>query len=157
VDQPAALPAAPPTPRKRRVGLWVGLAVLAVVLSAGSFLVWRKVVGWFGELAAAPWAVLHEAAEAVQTAEGARGFYRKHPGLAPDFNGEERFVEVSRAWAPKLKTLPPTVPDMWTLLKAGGQMNVTRSNGQTSLAVHYGDVSVLVVLREGELIAMRVE
>jgi hypothetical protein len=159
MDQPLVSPVMPQSmPRHSRRVLWMALPLALVLLAGGGALVFVKVSGWIRNLAVGPWKVLHEAAVALQTPPGARAFYGGHPGLAEHFTTADQFVTVSRGWAPKLATLPDTVPDLWSLVKAGGNLEIqSGSGGQTTFSLRYREVSARLVLRGEQLLDLQVE
>jgi hypothetical protein len=145
-------------PARRRNVIWIvvvgGLLLLAGGVVAGVI----GMAGFVKGMASEPWAQLQEAIDATRTDTGAEAFHRAHPGLADRYPQAAQFVAAARTWRQKVAVLPREVPGLWQVAKARGEMNVSKSNDQTTFTLgHFRGVSARVVTRAGALIDLTID
>ena len=86
----------------------------------------ESAMGFAKDLLKAPWDSLRQVVDQLQTDEGAKGFYLANPGLKDRYPTEGEFQEAAKAWRPKLKPLPPEIPNLME-----GHLNFHKSFGST--------------------------
>lgn len=72
----------------------------------------RSVQGFVGQFIQEDWDDARKVVDQLMTDEGAKALYHSNPGLADAFPNETAFVQAARGWRPKLKPLPPQLPDL---------------------------------------------
>ena len=83
-------------------------------------------MGFAKDLLNAPWDSLRQVVDQLQTDEGTKGFYLANPSLKDRYPTEGEFQEAAKAWRPKLKPLPPEIPNLME-----GHLNFHKSFGST--------------------------
>jgi hypothetical protein len=145
-------------PGSRRKVIWIVVVGGVLLLGGGVVAGVVGMAGFVKGMASEPWAQLQQAIDATRTDTGAEAFHRAHPGLAERYPQAGQFVAAARSWRPKVAVLPREVPGLWEVAKAKGEMNVSRSNDQTTFTLgHFRGVSARVVTRAGALIDLTID
>ena len=141
----------------RRTWVWVAVAGGLLLLGAGVVGGFFAIGKFVQNMAREPWALLHEAAGATRTDQGAEAFYRTNPGLSGRYPSAGAFVDASRRWRPKLGNLPRAVPDILGLVKSKSSLNVTSNGGRVTLSLTgYQGTSIQLVSQDGKLLDLAV-
>jgi hypothetical protein len=107
-------------------------------------------------LAVDQWRELRTITAQLMTDEGAKEVYAKHPALQRNYPTEQAFLEVARAWRPRLEPVPETMPSLM-----GGQVEfqVSQNNGTRGGRMMYRNGQAArteLVWKDGALIDLSV-
>ena len=145
-------------PARRRTVIWIVVVGGVLLLGGGVVAGVVGMAGFVKGMASEPWAQLQEAIAATRTDSGAEAFHRAHPGLSARYPQAAQFVAAARRWRPKVTVLPREVPGLWEVAKARGEMNVNKSDDQTTFTLgHFRGVSARVVTRAGALVDLTID